>query len=81
MSIEIPLKAKYRDRPKGTFKSGHNDQGTSGGKKSRTESGAGLQIRTEARKVAQVQTADNQMMLFITPTGKRTWVRVKDMKK
>jgi hypothetical protein len=81
MSIEIPLKAKYRDdKPKGSNKATGGDSGIGGGKKHRAESGAGLQIRSEARKVAQAQTTANQMMLHITATGKRRWVRLKDMR-
>jgi len=83
MSIELcgtNLKDKYKVARKSTNKSKHNQAGAVGGKKRRAESGAGLQIRTEARKVAQVQTRENQMVLFITKTGKRTWVRAKDMR-
>jgi hypothetical protein len=80
MSIEIRLKKKYLDNPKGTHKSGHNDQGIGGGKKNRGESGAGLQIRSEARKLSQAQTRANQMVLHLTGDGKRRWVRQKDMK-
>lgn len=80
MAQEIKLKAKYYGRKKGTQKSKHNDgQGLK--KKDKAQSGAGLQLRNEARKQAQAQSADNQMMLVIAGrTGKRTWVKLKDMK-
>jgi hypothetical protein len=81
MSVEIPLKQKYLTHKKGTNKSHHNDQGVGGGKKNRAETGAGLQVRSAARVVSQQQTTENQMMLVITATGKRTWVRIKDMKR
>lgn len=80
MSVEIPLKAKYKVGGKSGYKSGHNDGGHTGGKKGRGESGAGLQIRTEARKLAQVQTKENQMVLYVPAVGKRRFVRAKDLK-
>lgn len=75
------LKDKYRNRPKSTHKSGHNDGGIGGGKKkkNRTESGAGLLIRTESRKLAQSQTRAEQMVLVISGNGKRTWVRARNL--
>jgi lysophospholipid acyltransferase (LPLAT)-like uncharacterized protein len=74
MSIEIKLKPKHLHPTAKRQKSTSSTAGTTGGKKHKVTNGLGAIARAEAVKLAQMQTAQNKKILFITADGKRRFM-------
>jgi hypothetical protein len=80
MPVELPLKPRQLHPFAKKQPSKNNTSGPTGGKKNRVPSGAGLQILAQAKKDAQQQTKDNRVVLLLLPSGKRKFVKAKDLK-
>jgi hypothetical protein len=79
--VELPLKYRHLHPHSKKIGSKNNISGPTGGKKNKMVQGAGLQIQAQAKKDAQKQTKDNMTVMFLLPSGKRKFVKVKDLGK
>jgi hypothetical protein len=81
MPVELPLKPRQLHPFAKKQPSKNNTSGSTGGKKNRVSSGTGLQILAQAKKDAQQQTKDNKTVMILLPSGKRKFIKVKDLRR
>jgi hypothetical protein len=79
--VELPLKYRQLHPYAKKVGSKSSQSGPTGGKKNKMVQGAGLQIQAQAKKEAQQQTKDNMTVMILLPSGKRKFVKVKDLKR
>lgn len=79
MTIELPL--KYRQLHPFAKKVGSKSSvsGATGGKKHKATNGLAAVARGEAQKAARQATKDNMTVMVLLPSGKRRFVRAKEL--
>jgi hypothetical protein len=79
MPIELPLKPRHLRPFAKQVGSKSSISGGLGGKKHKATNGLAALARAAQQKDARQATADNQMVMILLPSGKRRFVRAKEL--
>lgn len=79
MAQELPLKPRHKNPMSKKIKSTTSNSGSAGGKKGKATNGLAALARAGLQKEARAQSERNQMVMVVRPSGKRLFIRARDL--